>query len=751
MSRLRPRTLDPQILLLLGALLLWAIRPSAFLGALVAAYGVAWLLLNYLGRGLKVPTSSWWVWGLAGLALAGPLLALHRRGEDLGWEEGLRGLGQNLEHRLRLEKLPALAPGVVFTDHPQTFYLHAPKAQTASLELGSGVLSLAGLPLGHGLFRVDYDPRAHGSPKTEAATVEATLVVDGRGHRRPLRQVRWQCHPRWLASAPEAGRAAAASEETDEVVLLSRDGRARRVPVGDGPTDAVFLDGGERLAVSHRYGSDLWVLDGADGEVLQRILLGPFQVRLAVSPEGDALAVAVAGESPGIELFALPSLEPLTRIPLPREPDWLAFGPHRGVLVYSHRVSRSLYRVDTSAKEAKTLALSRPAVTLAATSDGRRLYVAVTDYRPDGEAHRGNHFIQDQILAVDVEAWEVAGQLLTARRTPRQSRAGNVDSGVSPMGITPRRDGSLLVAFAGSAEVWHLDEDLLAPPRVVPGPRLELSAPHGVADLGEGYWAASSPGGGALAIYSPEDELLHFVPVSPSDGELAAAQEGSLARQDLALRAGELAFYETTRAGISCQSCHLHGGTDESPHDIGQTPLLPTLTVKGVAGTSPYLRDGSFPRVRDLDDHLARILYRGYARNLPERRYVLETFVESLPRSVNPRRLQGFDDERMAAGVEAFTQARCQLCHTFPAFTNLSQHPVRSLFPRYGEDLPVEAVVDTPSLLSSHEREHFLQDGRAHSLEEVMGEELNPADRHGATAALGEARRSALVYLLESL
>lgn len=757
--------LSPQLLILCVAGLFWALRPYPSLAALAAAYLLAWGVLNYFGgmhlqRSRSVPTA--WLWGGAVLALAGPLVALYRGIDDLGWEDGLRGLPQNLEHRLALEEQPALHPSVVFLDHPQVFYLKAPKAQAAGLSLGPGVEPLSGTALGEGLFRIEYDPKTDGAPETDEASIEARLRVDDRSHRRTLRLVRWQSHPRWFASAPELGLVATPSEETDELIIVRRDGEARRIPVGDGPTDAAFLDD-HRIAVSHRYGSDLWVLDALTGEILTKIELGYFQTRLAVSPEKERLAVALAGESSGLELLSLPDLTREGSVELSEKPDWLAFGPEKGTLIYSVRSSRALFKIEevVSGEDPpgespsrftppSPLLLGRPAITLAAGPKGERLYVAVTDYRPDGKPHRGNHFIQDQILTVDVDSWEVRDRWLTARRTPAQTQAGNLDSGLGPMGIAPRGDGSVGIAFSGSDEVWWLPPGGQGSPQVTAGGDLDLAAPHHVGDLGDGHWAVSSPGGGALAVYSPEGELLHFVPVSPSDAELDSRPEGSLYRQDLSLRAGELAFYEGTRAGISCQSCHLHGGSDESPHDIGQTPLLPTLTVGGISGTSPYLRDGSFPRVRDLNDHLAQTLYRGYARWSPRRRLDLESYVESLPVAVNPRRLQGVDLEAMERGVRAFVAARCDLCHSFPAFTNLSQHPVRSLFPIYGADLPPEALVDTPSLLGSHGRSHFLQDGRAHSLSQVL-DEFNPANRHGDTQALGAEERADLIYLLESL
>lgn len=784
-----------QLVLVIGAWVLAGAAAKPALWAFVASYGVLWLVFNLVARktsGFEIPLSRGAVAATLVTLTIVSGLSLWEKKTDLAWNEGLHGQGQHFADRRRIEKLPSIAPPILFADHPQTFYVHAPEARRVSWRLGepSGEKGpvLEGESLGQGLFRILYDPRRQGLPLGGMAVLVSSLEVDGRSHPREVFNVRPQAHPRWFASAPELGQAATVSEETDELFLLSRQGLERRQGTEDGPTAVVFVDQGRVLAVAHRYSRELLFFATATGERLAAVSLGPFQTHLAVDPSGRILAVAMGGLKPRIDLVSWDARSVVGTIPLQEEVDGLLFGRSSDEIVVASRSSKTLALWHRSVEantegeaveegeaieegeatdetgvgaeagtwiRAEILKLGRPAVTMARGIGGREIFVATTDYRPDGMAHRGNHFIQDQILTVDLVSWQVTEQRLTARRTPDQREAGNVDSGISPMGMVAREDGSLLVAFAGSDEVWEVSgtPSLRRPPRVLAaGSGLDLIAPHGVADLGEGYWAASSPAGGCMAIYSPVGELLEFIGVAPADDELLASPDGSLDRQALLLRSGERAFYEGTRAGISCQSCHLHGGSDESPHDIGQEPLLPTLTVRGVTATSPYLRDGSFPRIRDLDQHLAGGLYRGYERYDERRGLALEAYVERLPRPVNPRLLAPSTSslEVLRHGTEAFVAARCALCHSFPAFTNLSQHPVRSLFPEYGADLKPINRLDTPSLLGSHRRDHFLQDGRAHSLQEVMIEH-NPSNRHGDTRSLSDSQRSALEEWLLSL
>lgn len=755
----RKRLPRPQLLVLVAGLTLWAWWPVPAFWALLLAYGAAWALLDRMAGSIPRGERGGTIGVLTLLAVllvaVAPLASLYRAREALAEGEDLVGLGSHLRDRLRLESTPSVAPPVVFSDHPQRFYLYAPGARTAALSLGTDLEPLAGVPLGHGLFRVAFDPRSDAVPTTERATLEAAVIADGHSHARSLAWVRPLAHPRWFASAPERGQAATTSEETDEVLVVDRQGHLRRLPVADGPTDVAFLDQGRTLVVAHRYTPELWLLDTDTGAVEKRIESARFQVRLAASPSGSRVAVAIDGLAPRIEIHA--RFGGVETFDLTSAPDWLAFGPRDDLLVVASRADRSLHRFErrtagmhSAWQETGVLALGRPAVSLARSPGGETLLVAVTDYRPDGQAHRGNHFIEDQLLGVDPVAWRIVDRRLTQRRTPAQDEPGNIDSGVSPMGLALRANGTALIAFAGSEEIWYLPAGAGSPTRVVDGLDLDLIAPTGVGDLGQGFWTASSPAGGALAVYGPASEMIAFLGVTPTDDALAEGAPGSLDELALTLRAGERDFYETTRAGISCQSCHLHAGSDHSRHEIGQKPLLPTLTTLGTAGTGPYLRDGSFPRIRDLDRHLAVDLYRGYLRFEQGRGEALETYVASLPRAVNPRDFEPIGLARERAGFDAFVRARCDLCHVPPAFTNLSQHPVRALFPDYGARLAPGSRIDTPSLLGVFARDRFLQDGRAESLKAVLAVH-NRANRHGDSASLSARERAALIDFLLSL
>ena len=94
-----------------------------------------------------------------------------------------------------------------------------------------------------------------------------------------------------------------------------------------------------------------------------------------------------------------------------------------------------------------------------------------------------------------VRALALVAQRFTATRSARQDAAGDVDRGLSPLGLTPKPDGDWLVAFAGSDEL-ALVSPQGAPTRSFDVARAGLSAPHSVVAL-------AGAGGPALVATSP--------------------------------------------------------------------------------------------------------------------------------------------------------------------------------------------------------------------------------------------------------
>ncbi|HEX2678852.1 MAG TPA: hypothetical protein VHM19_19505, partial [Polyangiales bacterium] len=425
------------------------------------------------------------------LAAPGVAWAVRTR-EAIAEHEGLHGLGTYVRDRLRLEGEPVIAPPLVAADRPQRFFVRAGVgAKRVQVKLGSAAQGIEAQALGEGLFRVDYDPRRDGVPRPANGTLLASIRVDGREATREMITTTPLAHPRWLSRSPNGERACAVSTETDELFVLASDGLRARVPVADGPIDCAFVDDAT-VALSYRDHAQLELRGTERGELVRSLELGARQGRMARSPSGAWLAVGIESASPGIVLLDASAQRVLARIATADAPDWIAFGASDDVLLYSTRTHAALHRLRRDAGTGGyapdgTLALSRPAVTLARIRGGTQLALAVTDYRADGSPQLGNHFVQDQLLFVETGSLRVVWRELTPRRSDRQSKPGDVDRGLSPMGIAENAAGDLLIAFAGSDEAWRLRADD-SEPVIEDLASSDAHAPHGIAQLRDGTW-----------------------------------------------------------------------------------------------------------------------------------------------------------------------------------------------------------------------------------------------------------------------
>lgn len=731
-----------QWLLIALSLALFAAQGHARVVAWFACYLAGWLALEVGPLRQLLDRSSPRALAWIGVALAVPGVAFaYRARSNLADAEEWSGLATRVEDRFRLERTPSIAPGLVVSDRPQAFFIHAPGGKVVELELPAGGPRLPAEALGEGLFRVDYDPRRDGLPKVRDGSLNVQLRVDGHAHRRALVYAAPLAHPREFCASPSASSLASASLETDELMVVGT-GELRRIPVGDGPEACAFIDE-SHVAVSHRFAASLWVISLAGDVAPRRVQFEAPLGKLVFDAGASELVIAALGRSPALLRIAWPELTQRPALPLSAAADQLLLGAQPGQLLVATRVDpslRLLTRRDDALVPTQHLALTRPAAAAARSRDGSRVFLATTDYRADGSPQLGNHFVQDQLLVVNAGNLAVERRLLTARRSESQTKPGDVDQGGSPMGMCELASGALAIVFAGTGELWRLDWST-EEPHAVALDSDALFTPHGVAELNDGTLWISSAAAGTLGRLAPRAPSPAIIRLTPDDRELLAQNEVAFAR-----RLGERGFYETTRSGIACQSCHMHADSDAAAYNLGDHRPVPTLSVHGLLGTAPYLRDGTYPRIEDLDS-LAQTLYRGYARVQPARRVALSRFVEALPRDQPQRYLDRGSERR---GLQVFMQAGCARCHSFPAFTNLAQLPMAALFPRAAAQFAADETVDVPSLLSVGLSAPYLNDGRAATLAAVLDDE-NPDDLHGKTRGLSPAERSDLIAFLSSL
>ena len=747
---------QPLVFVVMGVV--WSIFAKMDSMAFLVSYIAALLIINTLlswdePRKAAAELSNWQRCLLFGIAAIPPLARFVRESIDHEPLKTLAGMQEFTRDKLALQKLPCIFPNLVRTDQPQRFFVFAPEGRELSVQFSPKVTPINGRTMGHGLFMVDYNPRTNPLEDSSSDDLRTMITVDGEVHVRPQRLIKPRSHPRWFASAPIAGIAATVSQETDELIVLHRNGKHQSLRMEDGPTDCAISGDGKTIYVSHQFQSNLCQVDAVTGNISQRLELAHSQMRLALSPDEHFLAVAMDGEQKGVQFLALPQLTKLSFIPLPFAPDWIVFGRDSNELILSDRIGREVFRLQAKQPDQWVLGdnpikLARPAVTLCRNPQGTRVLMAATAPQLNHEPITANHFIEDTIHQLDLAKWEIVETFSTHRGGEDQDSPGVAVHGVSPIGIA-NVGSAQFIAFAGTNDVGKMTTETGGSIKFTFVDEEQISAPHGLADLGEGTWAVSSPVDASIGIFDSAMKLRHFVTLAPKEEDLEKHDPDMLKRVR-----GERTFFESTRAGLSCQSCHLHTDTDHCQHNIGAGELVGVLSVHGVAGTSPYLREGPYPQLRGLHDVVLEV-YRGYLNEVDwDRAESLDRYMSSLPPKFNWRILDPSGPETMKQGMDAFVKAQCIQCHVPPAMTNLSQHPSTVVFPEYAasiqQEYEIRSHLDVPGLRSISLSPPYLHDGRAPTLESIFTEH-NRSNTHGDTAALSKEEFKALIHFLEQL
>ncbi|MCS6976976.1 MAG: beta-propeller fold lactonase family protein [Gemmatales bacterium] len=210
---------------------------------------------------------------------------------------------------------------------------------------------------------------------------------------------------------------------------------------------------------------------------------------------------------------------------------------------------------------------------------------------------------------------------------------------------------------------------------------------------------------------------------------LGSASEISLARK------GEMIFYDGRRSldqWYSCHSCHYEGHTNSVTMDtrndgrFGNFKVV--LSLRNVTRTGPWTWHGW---QKDLRAAMRKSLTETMLGPSPTEADVdaVIAFLETLTPPPNPYRLpDGSLTEEAKRGEALFhgEKANCVRCHKPPLFTDDKVHDV-------GLGVPGDAYrgFNPPSLLGVYDRIHYLHDGRAASLEEVLRKHHTPESLNG--------------------
>jgi len=760
MNRTRDR--NGLLLAILAVLLVSLTFPGV---GLPAALGVLVTALVAIAITSRTPRGRMWMETMSTrwLAVAVGFATVAGLGRSVGQQwvsgEGWHRHIQRTQHRWYWGTRPVLAPSVVTADLPQRFQVRTqPGVEAVRVRLGEHPREA--VRIGPGLHILDYDPDRDGPPRVGSkGTVEITVEVDGKTHRRRL-GLGWQGPGfRWLTADDQQGLAAAVNFAEDRLLVVDRAGPRATFPTADGPIDVQLIEDRPEAWILHRNVPELHRVRLESGAILERLDVVADARHFSLSPDQTIAAITFAGVASGVQIVDLEHGRAYPPVALPFHADWIRFGVDEARLVISSARDQTLRRLRVTGdgavvEDAPPLELGRPARHLIRGAGGEEVFLTASGCAPEASELMGNHQIEHLIVRVAVEPWRVSACRDTATRTGGQDAALGVDAGLDPMGLAladPQEAGSVLATFSGSGQLAVVDMNEVESLEFHDLANLGLFNPHGVVSLGGGILAVLDPIAKDLALRIPGD------PVGGAEArwfrfglEGAKEESAGAARQEV----GRRFFYRATRGGISCQSCHLHGETDFARHNLGAWPATTGL-IGGIDRSAPYFRFGlghrRYNRVADIHEGLALTDMLGYAGTVPENvSREVETMVLTKARPFNPHWRTASGAE-MTRGYGAFRKAGCAVCHPPPLFTNHSQHVESWLFPELeNASAAAGAVVDVPSLLQVWRQPGYFHDRRAQSLEEVLAESVPPS-RHGDVSRLREEEKSALRAFLKAL
>lgn len=202
--------------------------------------------------------------------------------------------------------------------------------------------------------------------------------------------------------------------------------------------------------------------------------------------------------------------------------------------------------------------------------------------------------------------------------------------------------------------------------------------------------------------------------------------------------AGHAIFHANAGAGLACASCHPEGGDDGHVWSFVKLGARRTQSLRGgISATAPLHWDG---QITDMP-HIAREVFTGRMGGpqlSTNQTSALAGWVDQVP--LLPATAAA-DAKQVSRGRQLFFDAEvgCATCHSGPHYTN---------------NLTVEVGTggsfQVPSLLGVAYRAPFMHNGCSMTLEGRFDVSCG-GDRHGSTATLSAADRSALAAFLSTL
>jgi cytochrome c peroxidase len=507
---------------------------------------------------------------------------------------------------------------------------------------------------------------------------------------------------------------------------------------------------GKRAAVSNLWSETVTLLEiyGTELRPVAQIRVGAFPRGLTFAPDGAALYVAVAGAEE-VARLDWDSRTVVQRWPAPREPRavicsadgrWVAAASSRSAQVRCWSTVTRRLHWERTIEDGFNLR------GLAFTPDGQALVCAHAVRRAfpvSKENIEAGWVIDSRLTRLALDANAVPALRQIALDTPGQAVGDAYGTACSPAGQW------LAVTGSGTHELLLLEEAAIRWSTGDPGDFLDPQLAVG----GRHFRRVLLGGRPLTVVFLPDGEqavvanyLLDVVQVvDRRAGKLQRAIPLGPAGPPALARHGEALFYDAQRSHhqwFSCNTCHVEGHTcgltfDTLNDDSYGNPKL-TPSLRHVTRTGPWTWHGW---QKDLGAAVEKSLTQTMfgSRPSPQETRALLTFLGTLEHPPHPL---GNGQGAVRRGQALFhAKARCARCHHGAEYTSEQNYDVG-----FEPDGSPYRRWNPPSLRGLYDRGPYLHDGRARTLDDLLGQH-HVSDKLGGQVLTAEERKDLIAFL----
>jgi YVTN family beta-propeller protein len=564
----------------------------------------------------------------------------------------------------------------------------------------------------------------------------------------------------WLAGgATELRRPVAMTMAGEQLITANRDsgtisvvepGRGEVVgelAVGGRPVDVVADDGGKSLLVADEDGGTLIKLGkvGTGFKVLQRIAIGTSPVAARVSPAGRLAAVSLLWAR-RVAVVDLDRFSVVRTIDLPFPPRaqwWAADGK---TLLVADAFGGELAVIDPLAGTVRSLRSihGHNIRGLAGSPDGRELLIA-HPMLEDNLSTEHSHVFWGSLMGNVVRGVAV-DHLLAATADPMrptpiahwtlaslgESKLGAGD----PSDVAWLADGTVVVALSGVDQIAVRRPGGMDFARIVVGRGPVVITP---VSSGERVYVANRFDDSISEVDLATLTVCGTIRLGARRAAVTLTAE----------QRGEMLFHDARLSldgWYSCHSCHSDGHTNGRLNDnlsdgtFGTPKGIPSLL--GVEGTAPFAWNGGNAALEEqVRKSILNTMQGTPASARDENVADIAAYLRTLSPPPSVRAARGTTDvAAVGRGRLVFDRMDCARCHEPPSYTTAKTYDVHL------RDESGLARFNPPSLRGAGQRDRFLHDGRAGSLEELF-----TRFRHPDGDGLGDSATADLAAFLRSL